>query len=141
MSDLTWEQAEWVESARALVDFLEQRPSLIPLSGIDAHPYINGKEELAAALRLLGPAEKYASELFIGARRSFGPHSVVVSDYRRNVCERVQVGTKRVTVQATSAEELPEDALSPRAREVWEYETEQPVFETRCPPSLLALGE
>lgn len=127
--------ADWLDAHPDVGTYMGDRACTVAIIALSA-------AELASIGRQMAPCTKEYGEHVVSLWRDFGP-GVALRAYASSskVCERVQVGTERVTVQATSAEELPEDALSPRAREVWEYETERPVFETRCAPSLLALGE
>lgn len=137
--ELTIQQREWIDSAREMLDFLEARPTLIPRwGGLIVYPETSGAQELGLKARALGSSEKYASDSLIGAFRSFGCHVVKVMDYRENVCERVQVGTK---TEEVTVNEPPEDAEVIDVRQTFVIRREVPVYKTRCPDSLLALAE
>lgn len=139
MTALTHEQNEWINSGFRLLHFLSERPELIPTyEGVTVHATTIGPAKFAEQLRRLGSAEKYATDLFIGARRSFGPHEVVVCESRQAVCERVEVGLREIE-EEVAPDTVPEDARviseAPRRLVVRRL---VPQYELRCPESLLA---
>lgn len=137
--ELTKEQREWIDSAREMIDFLEQRPELIPQwGGLDAYPDVDGARDLAAKLYALGASKKLATDRYVGARRVFGKHEIKLMAPRENICERVQVGTE---MQEVEVDDVPEGAEVVDVRERFVVRQEVPVYEVRCPESLLALGE
>ena len=112
----------FVDDLRRMADFLESRPDLIPFSGFEASHFASDKAQAASLIRKMGKATKEVSEIYMTAKREFGPHTISVYVSREKVCTRVQVGTKTVTVK--------------EAVGYTEVEKEVPVYEWECNPVL-----
>jgi hypothetical protein len=137
--ELTPEQRKWINSARDLIDFLEAKPELIPeYDSVNVHVYNFARPQLSERLSALGAAEKYATDLHIGAKRRFGPHSVDVYAPRSSVCERKQVGED---VIEETVETVPEGAEVVDVVQRTVIRRTVPRYEVVCPPSLLGLAD
>lgn len=121
-------RAETAAGLRALADWLEATPDFdLPL--VCASHLTHNVAELARLGSLMGTAEKTTSGSFVGLRRRFGPVELKVQAFHEDVCERVQVGTR-----PAEKVKLPEGAT-------WQTEiVEEPVYEWRCPESILRAG-
>lgn len=129
-TELTDRQRAWIDSARELVEFLEQHPELIPTySGIDVLNFATDAEEFAALGRRLGSANKSGGDKYASLERHFGPHQLRIAANREQVCERVQIGERVVE----------REVLPPGVELVTETVTE-PVYEWRCEPWLAGAG-
>lgn len=117
---LTQTEAEWLSDLRALADFLEANPSLIPGGGERFYSYVR-PEDFPAAARSLGSAKKEATDEFAKLTKGFGKHQLTLLTDREEVCERVQVGERTVV-----REVLPEGV------ELVTEEVTEPVYEWRC---------
>lgn len=139
-TDISAHQQAAVNGLYALAALLDERRDLID-QYFEVNVYImcTGAEDLAEKGRLLGTSEKYADDHYIGFKRSFGPVKVDVFTTRSAVCERVQVGEK------VEEFEIPESDLADGDEIIDHVNAEPrvivkrtvPVFETRCPDSLL----
>ncbi len=131
-AEVTIERHEYIKGLRDLADFLEQHPDFpsLPLDGGSAltiMSYTLTREQLASMPRTLGGRwDKDADDTYYHLRRRFGPHQVQLYTSRGDVCERVQVGTRTVQQPAPDAPPVPM------------VDVEVPVYEWRCPDSLLA---
>lgn len=130
-----------------LAAFLLDRPGLLDAAEVEyggARLYVVVEpDQLAGALRMLGTAEKYADDSFIGARRRFGPHVLDVCSYRDSTCAKVPTGeTVTRTVVVNSEDDVPEGATVVRREaekvERITYTVTEDVTRWECPPSLLA---
>jgi hypothetical protein len=123
-SKATEQQAEYLQGLRDLIAFLEDRPDLIP-EWDDKVFYLpaDSAEHLASLIRLVGSGEKFSDAGSVGIKRSFGPHTLMVYAQHGTVgCERIQVGEREVPARPAIKA------------------TKEPVYEWRCPPSLLTIG-
>jgi hypothetical protein len=137
-------QRLWIESARELIDWLEEHPELIDTTyGISRTTYIteydtkdvdNAKTKLGFLARRLGVFTKRSTNYGIDLVRNFGPHRVQVTAQHELVC------TRRVVEVETIEEEIPDPALVAELPKVKQVKTVEKV-EWDCPPSVLALGE
>jgi hypothetical protein len=132
---LTDAQREWIADARRLLDFIEKNPSLIRhqvfcLFHSSWEQGDTAKAEMAKAARLLGQCEKSVTDDEFKIVRKFGDHFIQFYWRREYVCERVQVGVKTV--------EIP---TYPKGVEVIYEKKEEPVYEWKCPDSILAGGK
>jgi hypothetical protein len=122
-------EREYVEGLRAMADFLEEHPEGIPTyTGIVIDHYPGTKADLVAKAREIGGKWDKADlgSIFL-LKQSFGPHSIEINVDRSEVCERVATGEME-TVTMT-------DPNAPKIT------VTQPVYEWKCPESLLADAE
>lgn len=132
MTDLTEEQRRWVDGLRAMLDFVEQRPEMVPRSGNKFYVFANEASDFAQRALSLGNAEKSSTDTWYNVDRSFGPHTLQVTIEREKVCERVVVGTVEEEIEAPDPEAV--EAL-PKVKQT--VTTEK--VEWRCPESLHSL--
>ena len=127
---LTDTQTVWLSEARKMLDWLEEHPDYIPNHAITLDIFCwdeDAPAQLAKAAKVMGRATKDTSgDALFFVRREWGPHHLDVNASREAVCERVQVGTETV------------EEPDPEAPKVT---VERPVYEWRCPPSLLAMAD
>ena len=134
-------RAEWVQGLRDLADLLEGKPDLIMSYGVEVTVIAWTPEDLAAKLRVLGTAEKYSSDAYMGATRKVGPHTVKVLAMKQSTCEQVPTGEIEVkTIEVDDDTDAPEGARVVGTKTVTLYEVDEPVTTWKCPPSLLAGG-
>lgn len=122
------------EGLRALAAFIEANPDL-PEASLEYlyvfHP--NTPDEPAqlarAALRHGAKVDKDISDQMYNLVLRWGPVGAGALAYRREVCERVQVGTKTVTKSVPDPEKLAEVPTVEVTEEV-------PVYEWECKPLL-----
>ncbi|MCU1493345.1 MAG: hypothetical protein JWO62_1109 [Acidimicrobiaceae bacterium] len=113
-----------VQGLRDLTDWLEKHPEAADsYSNYTVNLFVLDADEMAALAKSLGGKwEKHSGETWFTLARHFGPHTVEINAARAAVCERVQVGEETV--------EIP-DPDAPKVT------VAQPVYEWRCPESLL----
>lgn len=126
---LTDEQRAWIEGLRELADFVEAHPEIDAASTFTLNLWMHEKSDLADWMKRLGGKwDKYTGlDAYFIMRRMFGPHRIELNANREAVCERTQVGTK--TVEKPDPELLAAVPL---------VTVEEPVYEWKCPDSLLA---
>lgn len=132
------ERQAWLDGLRAAADWFEQNPRYIDRQEIRFAVYVSGwnddaAENMAAAARALGKADKDTTGNYFGLTRQFGPHVVHLFTDRNAVCERIVVGTETVEVEGPDPEAV---AALPTVKRT---ETRE-VVEWHCPPSILAAG-
>jgi len=117
---------DWCKGLRDMADFAESHEDLSEYpTSFTLNLFADDAEEMAKMARRLGTSEKHEDSLWYFLSRSFGPHSVSLNIRREEICERVQVGTKKVMKPAPDTPQV---------------EVEEPVYEWSCPDSVLALG-
>lgn len=122
----TDERAEFARGLRELADFIEAHPDRPVPPDIYAAVHISDTDELRAAVRAIGSADKeYSGDFFTAVRHFPGGIRYGVQAYREQVCERVVVGTE--TVEVPDPEAL---AAVPRVTQ------EREIVEWRCEPVL-----
>lgn len=126
---LTDQQQAWITDLRALTDFLEAHPALIPSIGLRVLRPVNDAEAMRSVTRGAGHWTKSAYGDWFNLERQIGVHSIDVYARRENVCERRVTGTKTV--------EIPDPEVM---KSVPLVTVEEDVVEWVCPPSLLAEG-
>ena len=121
------EKDEWIQGLRDMADFFEARRDAMPayLPRFSFYKAVMTQKDLGEQARkfrtnFVKKADDYSYELV----HNFGPHSLSLSLSRTVACEKVQIGTERVTV--------PDPAFKPPMVEI-----EQPIYEWRCPESVL----
>jgi hypothetical protein len=127
------ERAGFIAGLRELADRLERHPDApLPYHGSDCGLIVMpmSADELAAAARCYGGDKVQGSKGLELHARIGGVRVQVVSSLAK-VCERVEVGTKKTVVY-----DIPDEV-----REQYAVEVEEPVFEVRCPESVLRPGE
>jgi hypothetical protein len=125
---MTERQDAWLQGFHDLYVFFFERPDLIPdYTGLMLNSFPDDKDEFVRLAKLLGSAKKETTGGHYSHSRRFGPHEVLVNIQREEICERVQVGTKSVT-----------EWVAPEDTELVEVTTEQPVYEWKCPESILS---
>ncbi len=116
----------WAAGLRELADFAEAHPeTFAPYMGLTCNLFPRTRENFSRQARDLGKANKVDMSSYYGLQREFGPHSVQLLINREQVCERVQTGTRTVTVPDPDVD-------------VPTVEIEEPVYEWQCPDSILA---
>lgn len=127
---MTQTRDEYVAGLRELAARLERHPEA-PLPH-DGHGYssilvfVRSPEEFAEAARCYGGV-KHHGDKGIELRDGVPGLRIRVCPLEDTVCERVEVGTRTEV-----AYEVPEDV-----KEQYRVEREVPVYETRCPDSVL----
>jgi hypothetical protein len=117
----------WCKGLRELADFAELHEDLFDCAPrVICNVFAHDAGEMAAKARLMGKANKREQGDWYFLERSFGPHSIALNISREKICERVQVGTKRVMKPAPNAPQI---------------EVEEPVYEWSCPDSVLAMSK
>lgn len=133
--DRLTEQQDYIDGLRALADFLDENRDLTPHygRGVDVALFFSLGDEpamakvwLADKARRFGKAEKSKTSPFYEVARRFGPHKLSANVRENLVCEQVHVGTRTVE----------REVLPPGVEMVTET-VKEPVYEWRCPPSLL----
>ena len=113
---------EYITGLRDIADFFEARPDL-PVPHYGESIYIWEKSLTNARERALqmAPCEKhYVGDSYYQLAKEFGPHKVVVSWNRDDICERVQVGTKHVPAYTVEAHDEP----------VYEWDCLKPILKS-----------
>lgn len=100
---MTDEQTTWITDLRALADWLEQNPDYIPYDGFRGDIFVYSREEIAAAARRFGKAEKKSEGGYFFVRKSFGRHRIDVNAPRESVCTKVVRGVEHVAEQIIPA--------------------------------------
>lgn len=122
------EDFDFVQSLRALADFLEDRPTLASrITPPTLWVFCEGEPEFLQLTRSIGGFDKKATDNFLSAVKTIGRVKLDVTIGRSDMCERKQVGTRTVEV-----EEYPAD-ITPTVKVV-----EEPVYEWVCPPSWIS---
>ena len=123
------DRQDFINGLRQLADYLEARPALpvpddLPVQGWVFSWDDDAREELAAAARAMGKAEKQVSDFAFTLRgpQFAGGIYYYVGASRHTVCERVVVGTEKVEVPDPNAPTITE---------------EREIVEWHCPDSLL----
>lgn len=129
MPELDDQQQAWIDGLRALADFAEVNPDAISVyATFQVDVFADDAADMARLAKSIGvPFEKTSSDTWYSLRKRFGPHTIQVTSARENVCEQVLVGTK--TVQKPDPDLL---AAVPTVT------VAEPVFEWKCPDSILA---
>lgn len=96
---LTDQQRTWINDLRALTNFLEAHPALIPRLGLRVLHPVNNAEAMRSITRGAGRWTKAAYGDWFNLDQSIGVHGISVYAERANVCERHVVGTKAVEVR------------------------------------------
>lgn len=125
-----------IAGLRELADFIEERPELFDRQGLafgTAYVFTYTADEFAECVRLLGKGQKEANDAYFNVTRRFGPIELQVTANRSAVCEKVQTGTKVVKARDP---QLVHEAI----KDIPQVETEEPVYEWKCPPSILSAG-
>lgn len=123
------ETPTFADELRILTDFLDAHPAAVPrYQCIRMDHFVDTLDEATAVRRAVGGQwTKHEMGSFFVLRRRITPHTTIeVTLAREQACERVQVGTETVMVPAEDAPMV---------------EVEQPVYEWKCPESLLAGAE
>jgi hypothetical protein len=125
---LTDHQKAWLDGMRAMCDFLEANPKYIQGDdGQTINVHARDKAGLARAAKDLAPCEKYVGlSGYYSVVKKFGPHKLDAFALRDQVCERIQTGVKTVT-----------ERVIPEGVQLVEVTKEVPVYEYKCPKSLL----
>jgi len=112
---------EMVQGLRDLADFLESRPDVGVPSFSDFNMFTHSQEDFARRMRLMGSGEKRQAYSYLMLEKKFGPLTLALNILQSDVCERVQVGERKV-----------------EARPAIEAHT-VPVYEWDCPESFLGV--
>lgn len=122
MNELTEGQQEWIEDARAMIDWLAEHPDFIyAYRGLEVGTHCHTKDEFAGMVRDLGSATKDPAGDYMVVRKFFGVHQVSAQTHREQVCEKVQVGTRPVErIDPTYLKDAPKVTV------------EEPIFEWKC---------
>lgn len=125
------QRAAQITGLREVADFLEQHPELPMPSGLNyMGRHLNSRDELVAAARALGRADKDFSTDYAQIKRTFsGGVALAYQAVREQVCERVVVGTRKVVVEEPDPEQV---AALPKVRRIEKVED----VEWRCSPLL-----
>jgi hypothetical protein len=123
-----WAVQEWADGLREMADFADRHPDLFNSRGEKFNIFATDAKDFARKARALGKADKIQEGSFYILRRRFGPHMVDLNIFRKELCEKVLVGTKIVSRQD------PELIAAVPVIEVTED-----VYEWHCPESILAL--
>jgi hypothetical protein len=131
---LTDEQRANIDGLRDLVDWYEQHPEYMP-SGQQFLFYVSMydgdvREQMAAAARALGTADKNSGGDYFRLVRRFGPVELCIYADRDRVCERRVVGVETVDSPDPVAVKEAIAALPTAPREV-------EIVEWVCPDSIL----
>lgn len=85
---------DWINDARALIDWLEQHPDRIPTSdNIRLDLWYLERAELQSLARDFGQATKEIVGTVFCLRKSFGPHRIDGNVPREEVCRKIVTGT------------------------------------------------
>lgn len=118
--------SEFTDGLRAMADWFDQHPEYQGEAYGHATVHLNA-EQLADFARAVGNAEKESNDYSFSLRRKFDERVSLRSwTIRDAVCEQVQVGERTVTRHV-----LPEGV------ELVEVTETEPVYEWRCPDSIL----
>jgi hypothetical protein len=111
-----------LNDVRAVLDWLEAHPEVPLPYDIDCGGFmissVNLKEELQQLAREFGECEKEFSDDSFRLRKRFGTSSLYAFTERKEVCERVVVGT----------EEVPERVQPAYTREIVEWRCTEPLL-------------
>jgi hypothetical protein len=122
-TEVTGGQKRWLAGLHDMYVFLSARPELIDTySTITLNLFADDKREFAAKARSLGTAEKDSGPGYYSHIRRFGPHRVDLNIASNEMCERRQVGTKKVSKM-----------VPPEGVELVEVFEDQPVYTWKCP--------
>lgn len=125
MNNMSEIQKSYVDGLKAMADFLEKNPHLIPeYTGLTVNNFYETSGELVANA-VGGKWDKDATGSFYCLDKSFGPHKVSLNVRRTNVCEQVEVGEETVTIP---------DPDAPMVT------VTRPVYEWKCPESILEMS-
>lgn len=120
-------RAEYIEGLRDVADFLAAHPTLpLPETPTLSIYHFNETETISLARKIarqLGSFEKEESSGYLVLRKSFGPVALRFVLARRDICERVVVGTRKVERKI-----IPPNLMTETV--------EEEIVEWRC-PSLL----
>src|ERR1700677_796620 len=121
-------QEQWLKGLREIVEFLHNHPEAInTYSSLRVPIGVDSTEDLIdRATAIGGKWDKEEGEEYFHLVKHFGEHQVRLMVKRDQVCERVLIGNETVEVPDPNA---PKVTIT------------QPVYEWRCPDSLLALAE
>lgn len=124
-----------VDGLRKLADFLEDNQEFpLTIGGLTLYLFALSKEDFAKQARLIGSAEKQDNGMYLTMHKNFSPTvKLDLSCDRDKICERVQVGER--VLPAEPERIIPETILPAKP------ETREPIWEWRCPDSLLALDK
>ncbi len=136
----TTQQQSWVDGLRAMADFAEAHPEMLPEYPMAASLFVglpegDPKEEMAKMARVLAPCEKEVPDYETGSFhlvKRFGPHKYTVFTERENVCARKVIGTEDVEVEVYSEEA---QAIIDTLPKVTQTETRE-IVEWDCKPLL-----
>ena len=119
---------KWLRDLRELVLYLGANPEAINhYSQLRVVQWADDASDMAdLAVSIGGRWDKEETDTHFRLIKSFGIHEVVIVTDREKVCERVQIGVETVEVP---------DPTVPLVS------VTRPVYEWRCPDSLLALAE
>ena len=119
---------KWLNDLRELVLYLGANPEAINhYSQLRVVQWADDASDMAdLAVSIGGRWDKEETDTHFRLIKSFGTHEVVIVTDREKVCERVQIGVETVEVP---------DPTVPLVS------VTRPVYEWRCPDSLLALAE
>ncbi len=112
--NLTDEQVFYVAGLHELADFLASHPDYISRSKVEVVTFTDERGEFLALSRALrGTRDKRAWGSYYETMRSFGPHQIVVSVPREQVCRKVVTGTRVVPATEETTEETYEWECDP----------------------------
>lgn len=119
---------EYANALRRIADFVEVHTDLpVPyLSNMSLYEWTNGKELCANAAKAFGTCKKESSDNYFSVKKDFGGITLTATTFRKNVCERVVVGTEQVPETVVPA--TPSQVIPAHTREIVEW---------KCPESLL----
>lgn len=122
----------YVADMRALADYLEEHPDLIPAWGtIELSHFFSTEEDTPKGIELakkMGGFEKESGSSYLYLTHAVGIHKVRVLINHEKLCVKTITGTRTVPAKpAQIIEAVPEHV--------------EETFEWVCPPSILALGE
>ncbi len=127
MNDLTERQTTWLSDLRHMLEWMEDHPQFIAEHiGFQVDLFVYGDDQLGQMREMIRGHGKWNKEdmgSWFTLRKSFGEHKVQINAVREEVCERVEVGTETVTIP---------DPDAPKVT------VERPVYEWKCPESVLA---
>lgn len=117
--------SDYADGLRELADFVDRNPELFTY-GITVDLFAEDRAEFAEKARAFGSAEKRTMGSWYLLRKRFGPHTLELTIEREKICERVQTGTRIVTKPDPVA-----------VADVPLVDVEEPVYEWKCPDSIL----
>ena len=127
---MTEEKTKWlVDGLRGAADWFEQHPEYAPTySDHVFNEFVNGKEDLVAALPAFGKAEKVPDGLYFSLRKRFSRNVMFdLNAPREQVCSAVVVGKETVTEKVATGYE--------------EQTVERDIIEWRCDPLLVKVPD